>query len=263
MADIHGNILVAKRSSPAKRLVGERRILIPADRVKLLNRFRRRLKRPPLKRQPRSAKHAKPTPSVTPADRRSVQADESDSDILQVTEEIHFASPVKARGQLLRRSTLKPVASKVARIQKPDPVPANCVDTTKRIVRIVHSPPRPATLGITLVPQTRSIGVQVGTPSVQLQVKPIAPPAEPPLRSYWTHHVNLPYPPSHVAQQQSMVNVPQQHAAHYYQPAYVPSYSPSYAQPQVNQHVTYQQPSRRQRRNVIKKQKYMQRHQYH
>lgn len=122
----------------------------------------------------------------------------------------------------------------------------------------------------------------MGTPSPELQKKRPsceAPFIEPPLKSYWTHKVNLPYPPattnqpqSHaqqfaqqqfaqqqlaqqqVAQQQFM---PQQQLAFYPAPFMQP-----FPQPFVQ--TPYQQGpilSRRQRRNVDKRQKYIQRHQ--
>lgn len=195
------------------------------------------------------------------------QAEEHDNDVLVVTEEIDIESPVKAqgRGELLRLSTKKPAASQPQLAHKPDPVPANGIDTTKRIVRVVHRPQNSSTLDVTVVPQTRSIGVQVGTPAPELGIKPIVVPApEPPLKSYWTQQVNLPNPPQAI---QPMVSGQlMQQKQQYHQQAYTPSVP--YAQPHFGQAVAYHQAlgaggylTRRQKRNFIKRQKYLQRHQ--
>lgn len=247
-------------------------MLIPSERAKVLKQFRARRNQSTLKLQSRRKVISNQSkPALTPAERRKIQAEESDSDILVVTTEtVDFDSPVKSkeRGKLLRLSTKKPVTAKPQVLRKPDPVPANSADTTKRIVRVVHRPPSSSTLDVSIVPKTRSIGVQVGAPAPELSIRPIVVQApEPPLRSYWTHRINLPYPPQAVQptvsgqyfqpqQQQQQVLVP-----HFqYSEQALP-----YIQPQAGRAAFHQlsgQPTRRQRRNFLKHQKYLQRRQF-
>lgn len=244
----------------------------------MLKKFRLRCKQPKDKQQSRTKNVVKrPKPAITPAKRQQIQAaEESDKDILIVNERVDIDSPSKPRerGILLQKSTRKPAVSKPKTIRKPDPVPANSTDTTKRIVRVVHQLPKQTTLNVTVVPKTNSIGVQVGSPTPGLGIKPIVVPApEPPLKSYWTHHINLPYPPTQTQEvqpafsgqyvQQQQQRQPQYH---YYQQSYAPSLP--YTQQQFGQAVPFNQPfveqhppTRRQKRNYIKHQKYLQRRQ--
>lgn len=171
----------------------------------------------------------------------------------------------------MKQSTLKPAPSRETPIGQPDPIPANCLDTTKRIVRIVR-PPRsanqPVSLDIQVLKKTVSIGIQVGSPTLpprQVIASVVTPAPEPPLRSYWTHKVNLPFPPGAAGSAQQIQQ------SHWNQHQY---YSPQFMQP-VQQYplvqVPFQQPnylpqpfvSRRQRRNADKRQKYSERKQQH
>lgn len=149
------------------------------------------------------------------------------------------------------------------------------------IVRIVNRPLKSTTLDVTVVPRTKSIGIQVGSPSPELDkrhgIAPVVTPAaDPPLKSYWTHRVNLPYPPAYTPEHQSAVGVPympqQQQQYQYNQPTYVPTFQPPTFQPFVpnfGRAVSFvsapfghsEQPNRRQRRNFVKHQKYLQRKQ--
>lgn len=230
-------------------------------------------------------------PIITPAKRLkkySKPIDEEDADTLEIPESVSFddiipvhRNSVTERGRLLRLSTAKPAATVQEAPEEPEPVPSNCTSNTRRIVRIVKRPftvEGTETLGIQVSPKTVSIGIQVGTPSRELQKieRPSceAPFIEPPLRSYWTHKVNLPYPPATTSQHQSNAQqfaqqqlaqqqlaqqqyMPQQQLAFYPAPFMQPFQQPFVQTP-------YQQGpilSRRQRRNVDKRQKYIQRHQ--
>lgn len=155
-----------------------------------------------------TAKQKKPTPQLTPEIRRKAFAEaakniiESDDDTLVLQEDIEFDDE---KGRLLQQSTLKPAPS-VVEIREPDPIPPNSVSNIKQIVRIVKNPPptgKSISIGTQARPKSVSIGIQVGEPSKELR-KPsipsiVAPGPEPPLRAYWTHKVNLPYPPHQVA----------------------------------------------------------------
>lgn len=198
---------------------------------------------------------------------KSISIEESDDDILTVTEVIDIENTANERGKLLRQSTLKPAVVTPKPVQEPDPIPANCTDTTKRITRIVRQPNQPPILSVTVVPKTKSIGVQVGSPSRELTKQNVVAPVvlsapEPPLKSYWTHRINLPYPPAQSHGQQPVISgqymqQPQQYQ--YYQQQYAPPLP--FTQPQFIQTGPFNQPqpSRRQKRNFTKHQKYLQR----
>lgn len=252
-----------------------------ARRIKTINKNNVKLGR-------QSAAKERPVPTVTPDLRQKLigRANESDEDILTVNEEVDFSdveSPSAHRGRLLRQSTLKPQVEAETAIAQPDPIPRGAVDSVKRIVRIVrNSPP------VVDPPPKKfvSVGVQVGTPSRQLYKPHLATekPAfvEPPLKGYWTHHVNLPYPPAN--QQPAPSYAPPQSYAQQFvpyqpqQPQYVPV-EPQYAtfgQPPPPQQVYYSAPvvqqsvnqgpyqpgpgyTRKQRRNFSKHQRYIER----
>lgn len=276
--------LVAKQVEPAQtpvKIIGERRlksVVVPTSRIKLLKRLQyKKSSSPKIVRKKQKSRAAKqPKPVVTPEQRRKETlqiSSDSDEDILNVTEEIDIDSAASERGKLLRKSTLKPAVDKPVPIREPDPILPNCTDTTKRIVRIVQRQHTSAsTLDVTVVPKTKSIGIQVGTPSPELNKRQVVPPIvlpaqEPPLKSYWTHRVNLPYPPAQAHEVQPMLNgqyLQQPQPYQYYQQPYVPFAQPQYIQagPSNQPLIGHQfQPNRRQRRNFIKHQKYLQRNQ--
>lgn len=271
--------LVAKAKLSPVKSTGERKLksVVVARRIKLIDRLRLNK---PIRRQLSQKSQGKkggvrPQPKVTPEQRRKVQvAEESDQDILTVTEDVDIDGATE-RGKLLRQSTLKPAISAQKTIREPDPEPANSTSTVKRVVRIVHRPHEPNTLDVTVVPKTRSIGIQVGLPSRELDKRRdilpvVAPQQEPPLKSYWTHRVNLPYPPTQTHERQAIlsgqhVQQPQQYQ--YYQQQYVPTLPFPQQQQQFMQAGPFMQPvvqhqlppTRRQKRNFIKHQKYLQR----
>lgn len=258
------NSLVAKRSFAKLRSV----VIKPNRCIKLLNRqsFKRNHKGGKTLR-PKN----KPLPKITPQQRRElVEAaqSEEDDDILNLDEKIDLFDSSDERGRLLRQSTLKPAPSCKIPNATPDPIPTNCLDNTKRIVRVVkpaNSANQTVSLDIKVVPKTVSIGIQVGTPSPDLarhqpRAVVVAPGPEPPLRSYWTHKVNLPYPPA-----AATTEVPPQYqwTQQYYAPQFMPTVPQfPFAQAPYQQQIHgYQQPtfSRRQRRNADKRQKYLNR----
>lgn len=118
-------------------------------------------------------------------------------------------------------------------------------------------------------PKTVSIGIQVGPPLKKRPPSIVVPAQEPPLRAYWTHKINLPFPPDGTCQQQQ--NIQQQFVqpvnAYNYQPysQFQQQQQPPYSYTQFIPQSFIQQPlqptiTRRQRRNFISKQKYIQRH---
>lgn len=261
--------------SPAKSSLGVRKLksAVVARRIQLIDRIRLNK---PTRRQPSQKRTGIRTkPRVTPAQRREKQiAEESDQDILTVTEHVDIDG-ITERGRLLRQSTLKPASSAPKVVLEPDPEPINCTPTTKRIVRVVHRPREHSTLDVTVVPESKSIGIQVGSPSRELDKRRGVPPVvtpqqEPPLRSYWTHRVNLPYPPSQPNELQATLN-----GQYIQQPQQYQSYVPTVSA--VQQHQQFMQggpfmpafiqapsliqapPTRRQKRNFRKHQKYLQR----
>lgn len=227
-------------------------------------------------------------PIITPEKRREQiesKANESDDDILIVTEKVDIGEGSNERGRLLQQSTLKPPPAERQPAAVSDEIPPNHIDTTKRIVRIVNKERMP-TIDVTVVPTTKSIGVQVGTPSPELNKRRMIPPVvapspEPPLNGFWTHRVNLPYPPAVPANanqpifQQPQPYQPlvpthtqqpifQQPQLQYFQSAFMPMPP---AMPMMQQQplmqatpLMYQPPpTRRQKRNFNKSQKYLQR----
>lgn len=219
--------------------------------------------------------------------RRNEVNDDDDNDTLDipVTLNIEDIDPKTERGRLLHLSTIKrpaPIHSKP--ILEPEPLPSNCITNTRRIVRIVRSPhvaEGTESLGIQVKPATRSIGVQV--PEIVTRPEPAfcaPPPTEPPLKSYWTHKVNLPFPPN----QNQTYTQPNSTHQPYAQPSihypFVPQFGnqqqiyhapPTFVVPQIAyqnqpfetqpvfQPVIVRPQNRRERRNASKHQKYLQR----
>lgn len=238
-------------------------------------------------RQSAKIKPAKKTrlssiPKITPEIRRQAfesaasNTGESDGDILVLHEEdIEFGDE---RGRLLRKSTLRPEPS-VTETHEPDPIPPNSVSNVKRIVRIVKRPVETQTsntIGTQTIapvkPKTVSIGIQVGGANNDLLEKTsfLSAGPEPPLRSYWTHKVNLPYPPGHY----NSVQAPLAHFANgqqhqQYQQFVQPQYQVPIHQGHGSAHnynqlqpcCSHQQAgiTRRNRRNFVKSQKHQQR----
>lgn len=236
-------------------------------------------------------------PKLTPQARReafaraAAQTNESDDDTLVLQADFDFGDIKRInRGQFLHQSTLKPTEPAVATVASPDPIPNNCVPNTKRIVRIVKNQTpsgKSVSCGIQAKPKSVSIGVQVNEVCfIQPKVNFVAPATSPstiapiieqPLRSYWTHKVNLPYPPEQLPIVQNRVNqlhkqqrfeLQQLQQQHQYQlslqqqnyeqqisTAY--TVSPSHGQPgpSIN--------PRRMRRNFVKSQKHKERQAIH
>lgn len=147
---------------------------------------------------------------------------ESDGDILKLREEVHLELlPTISRGQLLRRTTLKPPAPETQSERSADQVPPNSVSTVKRIVRVRETYTAKA-VGVSASTQTparpkyASVGVQAGSP-VFLPAPAVQQPvvantsatrsgAEPPLIAFHTHQLNLPFPPARDYAQQQAIN---------------------------------------------------------
>ncbi|XP_055308905.1 uncharacterized protein LOC129572830, partial [Sitodiplosis mosellana] len=144
---------------------------------------------------------------------------EVDNDVLIIDEKVELPNN-NQRGHLLRQSTLKPSPSEQPSLPKPDNIPANSIDTVKRVVRIIANTPTKES------PKKVSIGIQVGPPFKRQPPPVVVPSEEPPLRSYWTHKVNLPYPPA-----QAPVHQPQliQQPIHFH-------HQPTHFQPPVHYH---------------------------
>lgn len=180
-------------------------------------------------------------------------------------------------------SSAKPAVAIAKTSIEPTSISATSV-ITDRIVSVIKPAGErgAASLGIRVKPKQTSRGIQVGRPSPELNQERAANATtfiEPPLKGYWTHKINLPYPPS---------TIPQLPAQQIYQPPPVgywvegqPQwYPPQFAQPPpsnfiaqqpVYQPQVYQQqgpltPShppafnRKQRRNNVKRQKFTDRH---
>lgn len=280
-------LLVAKRSSregsrlksavvrpPANKKL-ERNWKNVARRIRAINQNNKKVARGKV-----SASRTRP--KITPEQR----VINTDRDILDLDEQVDLPDVIE-RGRLLKKSTLKPATSKPRQELIPDPIPVNSIDTTKRIVRVVKNHHNTSTLGVSVVPKTVSIGIQVGSPCAELSRKKIAPVVvpnpEPPLTGFWTHKVNLPYPPQNPIQHHQPP-IHHQHQPVHQQPIHHQTFhhqiqpqfyhqpyeqQPVYQYPQVivqppPQVVQYQphQPfmSRRQRRNNDKRQKYIARH---
>ncbi|XP_055304544.1 uncharacterized protein LOC129569580 [Sitodiplosis mosellana] len=176
------NLLVAKRSyARAKTAVVKRTWTSVARGLKRINKPATRVKFSAERKNPR----------VTPAQRREqlqITA-EVDNDVLTIDEKVELPNN-NQRGHLLRQSTLKPSPSEKPSLPKPDNIPINGIDTVKRVIRIVANTPAKES------PKEVSIGIQVGPPFKRQPPPVVVPSGEPPLRSYWTHKVNLPYPPA-------------------------------------------------------------------
>lgn len=102
------------------------------------------------------------------------------------------------RGKILQLSTKKPpVKSTRTVIKQPDPIPRN--STT-----IMKAKPRIARRGRSLKPKkscSKPAPIEK-TVATRRRIPPIVVPGrEPPLQGFWTHKINLPYPPSHQQQQ--------------------------------------------------------------
>lgn len=274
-------ILVAKRSL--------RSVVINPKRISIARRNARKnfLPKQTANNQRQKFESERKQPAITPALRREQLKKTDECDTLVLTEAFDDIESKAERGRLLRLSTLKPKQDSNISTPKPDPISPNSINTTKRIVRIVDREKGGRSLDIQLErPKFVSIGVQVGSPSPQFASrapKPFAPAPKPlpPLRSYWTHKVNLPYPPEQNSQQihSQPLSVPQPFQQQqfvppsnqfgppqyfttqvapqqYQQPTYEAVYEPVYQVP------FYQRPalSRKQRRNANKREKYIQRH---
>lgn len=295
--------LVAKRSlqteSRLKSVIVKPRKFIIKNRLQTIARRIKTINKPTAKVSRRKNETIKPLPKITPELRRKIskQPNDSDEDILDVNGDIDFTEfekPNNDKGELLRKSTLKPSINEPKPLQTPDPIPPGSTDTTKRIVRIVKKPlPSPSP------PKTVNIGVQVGSP---FKKKPsiVAPAPLPPLQAYWTHKVNLPYPPNgaqfanelvnhsqppHVTQQHLQFQHHQlQHHHHsqiHHQAHLLPAFSTPHPVQYTHTHSSYPRQStgqavpvmhhyfvpnknqaeytRKNRRNFVKRQKYLER----
>lgn len=162
------NSLVAKRSSRTKL---KRNWDSVKRRVKLVNQRANVTQRgTPVKRSERakfnSERNPPDQPRITPAQRiATIFGTNDDPDVLTVSEKVDLPG-VSQNGLLLRRSTLKPIvkSSEASTIRQPDPIPEGIHTATKRIVRVVNIG-KTQSLGVQVLPSTRSIGVKVGTPS--------------------------------------------------------------------------------------------------
>lgn len=235
----------------------------------------------------RPIKPKRAVPKKSPEPRHSEATEESDTDILNVTEDIEIdsASPSIERGRLLRLSTLKPKAGAPPKVLEVDPIPERSTDTTKRIVRIVKRPSHPTSLDIEVQSQTtREIGVQFGIPLGEYLRRKresappvVAPGPDAPLQGFWTHKVNLPYPPQGGDFGGPQFVIPQQQQAQQQQQAFYQTAAPqqqfqqqqqAFYQPAPYNQVVYLPPknyssgqfmNRRQRRNYQKSQRQQQR----
>lgn len=252
--------LVAKRSFLASKVNGRSVKIIPAQRL--------------VRKQAAAGRHNSACKrvvknlrctirNVDAKAKQNAEQQANDTDVLVLDTDIEFPELKNAeRGRLLRQSTLKPAAVEPPAQRQPDPLPSNSVDTVKRVVRFAGRGRETSFINVNPLgstePKTVSIGIQVGTPSTEIGQRyvpaVVTPAPEPPLRSYWTHKVNLPYPPA-------------QSQAHYVQYA-VPSTqlanisAPFYQQQALGYQHHTQLPqiyTRRNRRNLKKNQKYKQR----
>lgn len=105
------------------------------------------------------------------------------------------------RGWLLKLTTKKPRAVSPPPAPEVDIEPPNSISNVKRVVK---RPKEPTDLNIqaqpTIKPATCEVGTQIGLPlgeflKRQNQLINTKATEEPPLQGYWTHKVNLPYPP--------------------------------------------------------------------
>lgn len=268
-----------KSAIPARRKV----ILISNQNKKPLNSRKVRVSHPILRKAPQLKGFKRPKksiPKVLPEHRRKdfETTEESDADILNVTREIELdsANSSSDRGRLLRLSTLKPPVSDPLPTATVDQISEGSVDTVKRIVRIVNRPSQPVSLDIEVQRAKKNIGTQVGLSLGEFlkrkreSVPPIVTAGpEVPLQGFWTHRVNLPYPPQGEITAPQFVVQPQQQLQQQLQQqqVYYAQQQAYYQQPPQNQVVYLPQKNyssgqfmnRRQRRNYNKSQKHQQR----
>lgn len=200
-------LLVAERSclsntntfefTPRKKRISiVQRQFLACSRGILRNTFKksRGLSRKQVRAVQRHSVHAKPPTKHN--------GEESDADVLNINEPIDFSEldRRKSRGRLLQLSTRKPRVNQTLQIAVPDTVPENSINTVKRIVRVIQHPEPGKFVSIGTQtdfdkPKSVSVGIQWGTPSLQIQKeRPIPqvvvdrPP--PPIKSYWTHQPN-------------------------------------------------------------------------
>lgn len=268
------------KQSPAKK----RKVVIITPRP--LNSRRQKISAPISRRhfrttnfkRPIKPKLRGPVPKLLPAQRRKEigLVEDSDTDVLSITEDINIETVDSGRGRLLRLSTLKPRRNPPEQVIGVDPIPEGSVDATKRIVRIVKRPSKPTSLNIELPQTTKEVGIQFGIPLGEYlkRKRESAPPPsanqEPPLQGYWTHKVNLPYPPQqqqHNQPQFAIAPTPPQPFVQQPQQAFTQAPDGNWiacAQPQVvylpqQSYQTGSFANRRQRRNFFKSQKQHQR----
>lgn len=142
------------------------------------------------------------------------------------------------RGRLLQLSTKKPVDKTPAPTPQVEIEPPNSVTNVKRIVRVVHRSKQPTNLDIVEIRTTREFGTQFGVPLGEFlkrrsahakhsQQSVVKTTEEPPLQGYWTHKVNLPYPPESNGQYMQQQQVQQQQQQQLQQqPAQVVQFTP-------------------------------------
>lgn len=263
------NHLVAERSSHSdvnrfqprkKRITNTRKRFLNAPRgvlrnciVKRANTFNQKQ----LKAAKRESVNAKaPLKSII---------EEHDSDILNIDEPVELnitnRKSTVEKGRLLHKSICKPTIQTSFNVLVPDSIPVNSINTVKRVVRVQEHSKRGLLKEIGIQanldkPKTVSIGIQVGSPSLQLQRDRPIPQIvvdRPPVKSYWTHPVQ--YNNSHTItsgalqqqqqSQQPFIQVPYQVPYHIQQPfVQVPFQSQQ-----------QQQYTGRQKRNFIRKQR--------
>lgn len=191
-------------------------------------------------------------------------------------------SAIGERGRLLKLSTKKPKIVAPPSTPQIDLEPPNSVTNIKRVARLAKQPT------IEAVSTTRDFGTQFGVPLgefLKRRKQSVAKPTgEPPLQGFWTHKINLPYPPQQqqVHQQQVQQQHPQQLVQFAQQPQFMQTTGGSLVQvgqqpqfvqtangnfvqiipPNCAPQKNYQsigQANRHKRRNYIKRQKYQQR----
>lgn len=142
---------------------------------------------------------------------RTEPTTDTDDDIVNIKESIELPA-LPSRGQLLRLSTLKPKPVGAQAIQEPDEIPPNSLSIVKRVVRLQLPPPEKGTAKsiqtqtpALIKPQTASIGIQVGESAFGRPTKSEQY-NELPLKSFYTHKINLPFPPAQNYNQQQQVS---------------------------------------------------------
>lgn len=260
-------LLVAKRSCKQRLqsiIVNPRRI-----NIAIRNSQRARITR---KKQTKRSKfqNERKHISVTPArrlERFAAEAKEESDDTLVLSEPFDDIEIGNDRGRLLQLSTHKPTTAQAKINQEPDPLPSTFTDNTRRIVRVVKLPPKSGgvtSLGIQVVPRTVEIGIQVGTPSPEVAKD----------YRYHFHAVQQQLAhQQHLAHQQQQQLVQQQQLIQQQQQQ-LSQKQQQWAQWQPNRPAVLERPyvipyiaptapapsNRRQRRNAIAREKYIQRH---